>query len=468
MKTALSIITAIFFVFTSPEAKNIYISSSSGNDSNTGMSQNDPWKSLEKLNSSWDKIFPGDSVLFKRGDDFSPSGEGKTAISLPEWLEGGKYLVFGAYSEGEKPVIGFRNGKSREEYSSFKCRAVSRCIFQDLELRSNFCFDLAKAKSRGIKNIKLLRLSFDGTKGQAGLYFYFDGTRQNPRDNTEQFIDGIEIGWCKFENNHSEDAVNMVAGGDNIHIHDCSFYNIEEEAIDIAGGKHILIERNIISGTSVNGIKLHSQYGHISEAVIRFNLVMGSKANAIALENLSGCEVYNNLFSGAYTAYLGDMDMEGNYVLFGSFENNRIFNNIFHGCVQIGGTKRHMKDSIAFRNKFQSNLFWLWPGGSDVLIRYWVGPSFKDQKVLREKNIYIRNFLKNWPGSKGGDLALDPKLVSPWWENPHSYGDFHLRKDSPCIKRGTGSFIRHGSPEIRDLDGKILKKTNKANIGPYE
>jgi len=50
-----------------------YISSSEGNDSNNGKTESTPWKSLEKLHSSWNQIGPGDKILFKRGDEWAPS-----------------------------------------------------------------------------------------------------------------------------------------------------------------------------------------------------------------------------------------------------------------------------------------------------------------------------------------------------------------------------------------------------------
>ena len=42
-----------------------YMSSSSGNDSNSGKSTSSPWKSLDKINST--KFYPGDKILFQKG-----------------------------------------------------------------------------------------------------------------------------------------------------------------------------------------------------------------------------------------------------------------------------------------------------------------------------------------------------------------------------------------------------------------
>ncbi|MCK5851798.1 hypothetical protein KAH27_02105 [bacterium] len=51
-----------------PNAANIYISNSEGNDSNDGLSEFTPWKTLDKLNNV--EIYPGDRFFFMRGDEW--------------------------------------------------------------------------------------------------------------------------------------------------------------------------------------------------------------------------------------------------------------------------------------------------------------------------------------------------------------------------------------------------------------
>src|SRR5664279_6113363 len=50
-------------------ATNYYISSS-GNDANNGTSTSTPWKTLNKLNSYFSSLKPGDNVLLNRGEIF--------------------------------------------------------------------------------------------------------------------------------------------------------------------------------------------------------------------------------------------------------------------------------------------------------------------------------------------------------------------------------------------------------------
>ena len=66
-----------------------YYVSNSGDDSNDGKTENTPWKTLDKVSSS--TLYPGDGVLFKRGDLFR--GNVKTQPGV----------TYGAYGTGDKP-----------------------------------------------------------------------------------------------------------------------------------------------------------------------------------------------------------------------------------------------------------------------------------------------------------------------------------------------------------------------------
>lgn len=75
-----------------------YVSNSTGNDSNGGVSVDSPWKTLKKVNS--ETFLPSDIILFKRGDRWNE------ALIPPTSGEIGKPILYGAYG-GEKgrPII---------------------------------------------------------------------------------------------------------------------------------------------------------------------------------------------------------------------------------------------------------------------------------------------------------------------------------------------------------------------------
>lgn len=81
---------------------NYYFSNKSGNDSRTStQAQNPstPWKSLSKLNAFFSSLQPGDSVLFKKGEQFFGS------ITITASGSASKPIVIAAYGSGAKPVI---------------------------------------------------------------------------------------------------------------------------------------------------------------------------------------------------------------------------------------------------------------------------------------------------------------------------------------------------------------------------
>lgn len=74
-----------------------YVSSSTGNDTNSGTSISSPWKSLDRINTA--TLNPGDQVLFKAGDTFL--GQLNVDHSGTE----ANPIKFGKYGTGEKPII---------------------------------------------------------------------------------------------------------------------------------------------------------------------------------------------------------------------------------------------------------------------------------------------------------------------------------------------------------------------------
>ena len=84
------------------DATTYYVSSTNGDDSRTSaQAQNSstPWKSIDKVNSIFSSLQPGDQVLFKRGDAFYGS------INVSKSGGAGSPIVLGAYGSGNKPVI---------------------------------------------------------------------------------------------------------------------------------------------------------------------------------------------------------------------------------------------------------------------------------------------------------------------------------------------------------------------------
>ncbi|MFI5162847.1 MAG: right-handed parallel beta-helix repeat-containing protein [Sphingobacteriales bacterium] len=93
-------IAALFLVIQCHAAN--YYFAASGNDANTtaqAQSKATPWQTITKLNSFFNSIKPGDSILFKCGDTFvgtiTPTKPGSAA----------KPVIFASYGAGARPII---------------------------------------------------------------------------------------------------------------------------------------------------------------------------------------------------------------------------------------------------------------------------------------------------------------------------------------------------------------------------
>jgi len=84
-----------------------YISYSSGNDNNDGLTQSSPWKTTQNIEYWFDDIYlRGTKILFKRGDVWNNTG------LILKNVHGAQNnpLIIGAYGVGNKPII---SGKSK-------------------------------------------------------------------------------------------------------------------------------------------------------------------------------------------------------------------------------------------------------------------------------------------------------------------------------------------------------------------
>ena len=74
-----------------------YVDSAGGNDSNSGTTQQAPWKTVAKVNAA--TLLAGDSVLFKRGgvwtESLAPTASGTA----------GSPIAFDAYGAGPAPLL---------------------------------------------------------------------------------------------------------------------------------------------------------------------------------------------------------------------------------------------------------------------------------------------------------------------------------------------------------------------------
>src|SRR5664279_1229619 len=91
-------LSAFIVLCLTANATNYYISAN-GNDANNGTSPGTSWQSLNKLNSFFSSLSPGDNVLLNRGDVFYGSISGNKSETS------GSPITIGAYGTGANPVV---------------------------------------------------------------------------------------------------------------------------------------------------------------------------------------------------------------------------------------------------------------------------------------------------------------------------------------------------------------------------
>jgi len=113
-------ITAIILFFPLAAFSTNYYISNTGNDSSTGLSPSLAWQTINKLNTEFRKILPGDTIFFKRGETFYGSIKVTTSGTADS------SIVFTAYGEGAAPIItGFTtiDGWEKKEGSIWQAAA---------------------------------------------------------------------------------------------------------------------------------------------------------------------------------------------------------------------------------------------------------------------------------------------------------------------------------------------------------
>lgn len=97
MKTTILIASLLFVI--PVKATTYYVSTSSGNNANSGLSPSLAWQTVSKVNSI--TFLPGDSILFKRGDVWKSIG----SLFFTESGTSVNPIVVASYGVGIKPII---------------------------------------------------------------------------------------------------------------------------------------------------------------------------------------------------------------------------------------------------------------------------------------------------------------------------------------------------------------------------
>ena len=441
-----------------------YISSSEGDDKNDGLSPLTPWKSFENIKEII--LLPGESILLKRGDEFTNLELNKVGNGTVENM-----ITLGSYGNESDPLPVLNAGKMHVK--SLYILNLSNWKIQDLHLKGSTSHQMVvNPKQAHCENIKILRCHIDGSAGQHGLRF-----ETNPESQALFGARNIEIAYCLIENaGHGVDNVSDGINAPNIqkgaYIHHNRLINNVSEAIDIGAGKNHIVEYNFIDGKGYfdsGGIKTHVQTGNkvndTENVIIRYNIIKDCIQHGIQIQDPRNIHVLNNtVYSDipeAKVVFLMGTANEDQYNINEWVTGNLVQNNIFFGntynpkqaVLRFTGNK-YGGPSVIWNDvnkiNFSHNLIYGGDYPGKLLVRILHDPII---------DFYSSNTSDSLKVDKFFEIHKVNYTSNPFLNDPKS-DDFSLKPDSPGIDNGTPHEVKR--------DFLNIKIKNRPNIGAIE
>lgn len=190
-------------------ATEYYVSSSSGDDYNDGLSPDSPWASLEYVSNT--ALLPGDKVFFKSDDTFI--GQLKPGYSGQE----GVPIFFGRYGNGDKPILNGAGGPKGDHHAVIFVNNQEYLEFDSLEITNN-----RQSWINGYSNKEAYGIDVynDGTE----VMRHFKFTNLTIRDIYPVVFDSSDFNQIKSAGINFKTEKNRVAGQEK-HIRDVTVDN---------------------------------------------------------------------------------------------------------------------------------------------------------------------------------------------------------------------------------------------------
>jgi hypothetical protein len=488
-------------------AATYYVDSAGGNDTNTGLSPDNAWATLNKVNAT--TFQPGDRILLHAGSTFNgrlhPRGSGRegSPIVVDMYGSGGKPRVDAAGRFPEALLIQNQDywevnnleltntGPKREPFRyGARIRAWDYGVMRHIQLKALFVHDV---------NGSLVKK--DQGEGHGIVW-------ENGGDKVKSRFDGILIENCRLERTDrngicgytpykSPDRGNRSL---NVMIRNNVLEDIGGDGIKVWGCKGAIVERNVLRGARMRcddyaaGIWPWDS----DDTVIQYNEVSGVKGTKDGQAFDSDAHTMNTLFQYNYTH-----DNDGGFMLVCCYENSgtviryNISQNDRARLFHMAGSNN---DVQIYNNVFyiapDTNVdLFLWTGDRtgwtrDVQVRnniFYVAGRASNSAGLRKKRVDDGTFITE-PGfgqasnvvfegnvlfgdatgvpEEWTKLTADPRLTKPGSGGTglDSVDGYKLLPGSPLIGAGIPVSNNGG----RDFWGNPVPQGDKPAIGAHQ
>ncbi len=439
MKKLITTATVLVFTVSIYAQTAYYVSASEGNDSNSGLSVNEAWQTIQK---AADTLNPGDTVFIQSGiyHEYVVPAKSGTAD---------KYITYTCYP-GNTAVLDGTDFTGPRKYLNYSDRGI---------------FDI---KNKKYINIRGLTIRNSGKGG--GIMCRYGSSYINIENNHIYNCGSTGIGAGYSRESHSM-AEHINARGNLIE--NCalmgrealSFRSVknfeissnivrdipQREGIDVKSGcADGIICNNHVSNTGAVGIYIDAGYPDTlyksSHNIHVYGNICNNCVSPIAVASEEGClgediRIYNNIIANAP---YGNGITVANFENSGPLKNIYIMNNTIYNCAHRGIYINNLNVSgIFIRNNICSH--------NRI--------SQIDVKSSIIENVYVENNLIDGTNADNGNF---PVFGSPSFADPFK-GDFHLSAASPAIDRGSSV----DAPVI-DFDGIKRPQGRGWDIGAYE
>jgi len=434
------------------DSLNIYYISNDGNDSNDGLSQATPWKTISKVNSMIDLIGYGDDLYFRRGDKFTD-----TPLNIKIGGNSSDPMVIGAYGKGSKPIISNISG-------GIECASPNLKNVEIRDLRIEVSLFGIRFRQNNISDIAIINVEIDNCSNngiilsQIDRYLIDNCTISNCSNSGIVILGSLNypisnglIRTSSVFNINQNDGITLHKDGSNNDIGSnhiikgCVIWNCNEQAFDITSGENIYLKdcegynngiSTLVLGHNVRNVTIDNLFSHderymgvvitnAQNVIIRSSILSGSDYYIFNMYGQNKSDIsenlkfYNNdvIFTNTthevtLAFYINDLNFKNNiFTSTGDFYPTRFFK------ITQGG-------NLSNRNiSFNNNIWWRGDGGvEDDTWWYIDNPPIKINFTEWNRIDEVKN-----------DLKIDPKMVV----SNNITDAYKLMEGSPAIDNGS-------------------------------